>query len=219
MNTCSLKTGNPLDSTGLCLDPNEYLLIENRQPIGFDGLVPQGGLSILHIDDNAGYNTQGFPGQSGWPANGNHYRPLQNCGHASRRSMYHLEKDANRADSRDVFHGGTGGVNALLPTGVTGFAHPNTNGTKGGESRRRPTELRLSVFRGRTCRLLLAMTTHRDLLLQVLLPRVCRRLRQRVRQQKGLLESQLKSLIESPLNSPLNSPLDGPLESLLESQR
>jgi M6 family metalloprotease-like protein len=109
--------------------PNEYLLIENRQRIGFDGALPQGGLAIFHIDDNALYYTQGDPSQSNWPKNGNHYRIalLQADG------QYHLEKNMNRGDSTDLFHGGPRGVNALLPTGVTGYTYPNTDTYQGGQ--------------------------------------------------------------------------------------
>ena len=40
---------------------NEYLLVVNRQPAGFDGAMPQGGLVIWHIDNTADFNIQGFP--------------------------------------------------------------------------------------------------------------------------------------------------------------
>ncbi|MBT8102790.1 MAG: M6 family metalloprotease domain-containing protein [Gammaproteobacteria bacterium] len=100
---------------------DEYLLIENRQPVGFDGSMPQGGLVIWHIDEQAGYNVQGYPGQPGWPGNGNHYRValLQADG------QYHLEKDANRGDAGDVYHGG--GVTEIGSTTT-----PNTDAYQNG---------------------------------------------------------------------------------------
>ncbi|MBT8063340.1 MAG: fibronectin type III domain-containing protein, partial [Gammaproteobacteria bacterium] len=102
---------------------NEYLLIENRQNAGFDCTIPQGGLVIWHIDDDAGYSTQGYPGQPGWPGNGNHYRVavLQADGN------YDLEQDNNRGDAGDVHHGA--GVDAIGP-GPGG--HPNTDAYQGG---------------------------------------------------------------------------------------
>jgi hypothetical protein len=104
----------------------EYLLIENRQRMGFDSALPQGGLAIFHIDDRARYETQGYPGQSGWPTSGQHYRValLQADG------RYDLERDLNRGDSGDLFH--AGGVDALLPTGVRNSAYPNTEACQGG---------------------------------------------------------------------------------------
>lgn len=104
---------------------NEYLLIENRQPSGFDARMPQGGLAIWHIDDQTGFNTQGYPGQSGWPANGNHYRValLQADGN------YNLEKGDNRGDSGDVFR--SGGTASLVPY-QDSPTYPNTDSYQGG---------------------------------------------------------------------------------------
>lgn len=101
----------------------EYLLIENRQNAGFDCTIPQGGLAIWHIDDTTGYNTEGYPGQGGWPGNGNHYRVaiLQADG------QYNLEKGNNRGDSNDLHH--AAGVDAI---GQGPGNHPNTDTYKNG---------------------------------------------------------------------------------------
>ncbi len=101
----------------------EYLLIENRQDVGFDCSVPQGGVAIWHIDDTASYNTQGYPGQGGWPENGNHYRValLQADGN------YNMERGNNRGDSTDMHH--AAGVDAIGPGPGN---HPNTDTYQGG---------------------------------------------------------------------------------------
>ncbi|MGY8690996.1 MAG: fibronectin type III domain-containing protein, partial [Verrucomicrobiales bacterium] len=100
---------------------NEYLLIENRQPVGTDSVMPQGGLAIFHIDDSASYVQEGFPAQSGWPGNGNHYRValLQADG------AYELERGIDRGDRYDVYHGN--GVSE-----VSSNTTPNTDSYQGG---------------------------------------------------------------------------------------
>ena len=100
----------------------EYLLIENRQPFGFENDMPQGGLAIWHIDDAKSANTaEGYPGQSGWPTNNNHYRValLQADG------LYEMEKDINRGNAGDVYRGG--GVSSITPATT-----PNTDRYQGG---------------------------------------------------------------------------------------
>ncbi len=102
---------------------NEYLLIENRQNAGFDCTIPQGGIAIWHIDDVTGHNNEGYPGQAGWPGNGNHYRValLQADGN------YNLEKGNNRGDSGDMHH--AAGVDAIGPGPAV---HPNTDAYQSG---------------------------------------------------------------------------------------
>lgn len=93
----------------------EYLLLENRRRRNISGKVVDNiptngdGLVIWHIDDVSDYNTQGYPGQPGWPENGNHYRVavLQADGD------YDLEKGNNRGDSGDAYRGGF--VDAIGP--------------------------------------------------------------------------------------------------------
>lgn len=99
----------------------EYLLIENRQPVGSDSAMPQGGLAIFHIDESASYTTEGFPGQSGWPTNGNHYcvALLQADG------GYDLERGLDRGDRYDVYR--AGGVSE-----IGSATSPSTDGYQGG---------------------------------------------------------------------------------------
>ena len=108
--------------------PGEYLLVENRQKVGMDLQIPQGGLAIWHVDESSGSltentpnNAEGYPGQGGWPGNGNHFRNamLQADG------GFDMEHDFDRGDSGDVYR--SGGVTALN-SGTT----PNTNAYQGG---------------------------------------------------------------------------------------
>jgi M6 family metalloprotease-like protein len=101
---------------------NEYLMIENRQNAGFDCSLPQGGLAVWHIDDEAGFNTEGFPSRR-WPQNGLHYRVAL----AQADGDFDLEQGLNRGDAGDLHH--AGGVDAMSP-GPDG--HPNTDAYQDG---------------------------------------------------------------------------------------
>jgi len=102
----------------------EYLLIENRQVGNWDkNLWGAGGLAIYHIDEDADkQNNAGFPGQLGWPQNGNHFQVavVQADGH------YDLEKAINDGDSGDFYVAGR----SLSPG--DGFTYPNTDSYQGG---------------------------------------------------------------------------------------
>jgi len=82
---------------------NEYLLIENRQPLEWDRDLWQGGVLIWHID-NAVFSQRyrGHPKMQGWPGNNQHYKValLQADGE------YHLETNQNIGDSQDFFTAG-----------------------------------------------------------------------------------------------------------------
>eukprot|EP00993_Chasmostoma_nieuportense_P004016 NODE_46_length_3754_cov_28.788530_g42_i0.p1 GENE.NODE_46_length_3754_cov_28.788530_g42_i0~~NODE_46_length_3754_cov_28.788530_g42_i0.p1 ORF type:complete len:1190 (-),score=215.05 NODE_46_length_3754_cov_28.788530_g42_i0:177-3746(-) len=98
----------------------EYLLIENRQAIGLDALLPQGGLAIYHIDERAEFDHQSYPGQPNFPDPHYQVALLQADG------LYHLEKELNQGDAGDLWHGG--GAHTLNP-----FTVPNTQGYQTGK--------------------------------------------------------------------------------------
>jgi M6 family metalloprotease-like protein len=105
----------------------EYLLIENRQKCNFDSKLLGPGLAIFHVDELASLTSEGYPGQMGWPTNGNHYQVslLQADG------KYDLEKGQNRGDATDLFSGV--GVSSISSAGTsTGVNYPNTNAYQGG---------------------------------------------------------------------------------------
>jgi len=116
----------------------EFLMIENRQPMGYDLLLPQGGLAIWHVDlgSSGVFNMievffrqarEGYPEQDGWPENGNHYAValLQADGY------YDLENNLNTGDYADFFHADN--VNELVPCKKkSDCQYPNTDSYQDG---------------------------------------------------------------------------------------
>ena len=109
--------------------PDEYLLLENRRKQGFDSnLWSSGGMVMYHVDESyeADFlqSRPGFPGQAGWPQNGNHYTVavLQADGE------YELERSLNRGDELDLWTPGM----ALTPDGTGDKAFPNSDSYEGG---------------------------------------------------------------------------------------
>jgi|GEM_PF-1135730 M6 family metalloprotease-like protein len=101
----------------------EYLLIENRQPVGFDRQIPagsdgrKGGLAVWHVDDRkTSENDPGYPGYPGFPRNNSHLRValLQADGRND------LERGGNHGDGDDLFR-----ATGIAETGPG--TNPNTN--------------------------------------------------------------------------------------------
>jgi M6 family metalloprotease-like protein len=97
----TVETTPAVDKIAVRHPGSTYMLVENRQPVGFDQQIPHGGLAIWMIDDAVGGNSvEGYPGQSGWPGNGKHFKValLQADGH------YDLEKNVNKGDATDLYY-------------------------------------------------------------------------------------------------------------------
>jgi M6 family metalloprotease-like protein len=106
-------------------NPDEYLLIENRQPIYWDKFLFNGGLLIWHIDEAADLNNnRGYPGQNGWPGNGYHYSVALE--QADRN--YDLENGWNIGDQYDFWVNGTEYKYGPVEKEASDFdAYPNSN--------------------------------------------------------------------------------------------
>eukprot|EP00543_Licmophora_paradoxa_P006710 CAMPEP_0202444340 /NCGR_PEP_ID=MMETSP1360-20130828/3460_1 /ASSEMBLY_ACC=CAM_ASM_000848 /TAXON_ID=515479 /ORGANISM="Licmophora paradoxa, Strain CCMP2313" /LENGTH=690 /DNA_ID=CAMNT_0049060317 /DNA_START=48 /DNA_END=2120 /DNA_ORIENTATION=- len=104
----------------------EYFVIENRQPIGYDSLLWEGGLLIWHMDNSQYYlKNRGYPGQEGWPRNGKHYQIAL----AQADRLYDLETGRNSGDNGDFWRSGMGplGPGLVENEATTAGTYPNTN--------------------------------------------------------------------------------------------
>jgi hypothetical protein len=94
----------------------EFLLIENRQPILWDSDIEGGGIVIYHVDDmSIDQSTRGYPGHPNWPLEHYMVSVLQADG------KYDIEKGVNHGDSKDFYVKGM----SLKPG--TGDNWPNTD--------------------------------------------------------------------------------------------
>ena len=113
----------------------EYLLIENRQPEGFDSQLEGGGIAVWHIDELAN-DERGYLGQENYPWNGNHYkvRLLQADGNQD------LERGINNGDASDLWHkdgeftvlGPSSSSNDIVSGSADAYIVPNTDSNRHG---------------------------------------------------------------------------------------
>ena len=89
----------------------EYLLLENRNKVGLDSILPGEGLLVWHVDEAKGslpYNTpntdEGYPGMPAlplWPSNGSHYRLAL----LQPDDKWDLERWVSAGDAGDIWPG------------------------------------------------------------------------------------------------------------------
>jgi hypothetical protein len=145
----------PGESTEDGKSKEEYLLIENRQQLGFDVELWKSGVVIYHIDNAADEQyARGFPGQGGWPGNGvsgftvsmlwyciGNWRSsyhFENVLFELQRhyqvavlqadGLYEMEKNENNGNEGDIFVSGMS-----LGPNQDGNTYPNTDMYQGGD--------------------------------------------------------------------------------------
>lgn len=115
----------------------EYLLLENRQPVGYDSKLPEGGIAIYHVDEHArGQRKCGFPEQPGWPQNGFHYKVAL----LPADGNFYLEEGVDQGHEGDLWHAGS----VLQELGPGPDAFPNSDSYRDGVIT--PTGIRIYDF-------------------------------------------------------------------------
>jgi hypothetical protein len=135
--------------------PNEYLLIDFWKRIAFDLRMATGGLLIFHIDDTARYNTEGFPctkvSQDKLAGRG---MVTTTKLRLSKPMVYTTSRSATSIKGiQPMFSRGAGGSSPCNPRMSQVSLDPRTRiqmPTKRGMSGRRPTKLKILVFRTRS---------------------------------------------------------------------
>jgi M6 family metalloprotease-like protein len=102
----------------------DYLLLENRQPIGFDKQAP-GGALLWHVDPGLEDNSEvGYPGDGQWPTKHYKVRIIPADG------KFDLERNVNAGDAADWFTDGAL-IDDLTEPSLTSYAlidTPNCSG-------------------------------------------------------------------------------------------
>ncbi len=90
---------------------NEYYLVENRQPTGYDAYLPGSGLLIWHIDDSKSGDTAECFANNNWECPGHYQVALEQAD-----GQWALEHKSNGGDAGDPFPGSTGSRNFSFNT-------------------------------------------------------------------------------------------------------
>ncbi|MCX8095009.1 MAG: M6 family metalloprotease domain-containing protein [Caldisericia bacterium] len=82
-------------------NPNKYILIENRQKIGFDSDLPSEGILIYLVDESVKNNSLAYSPYKDTPNKGNYKVSI-----LQKDSLFELERGKNYGDENDTFKTG-----------------------------------------------------------------------------------------------------------------
>ena len=117
-------TGTGKGTDGKPAYMSDFLLLENRQPIGFDKQAP-GGALLWHVDPGLEDNSEvGYPGDGQWPAKHYKVRIIPADG------KFDLERNVNQGDAADWFTDGKL-IDDLTTPSLTSYALINTASCSG----------------------------------------------------------------------------------------
>ena len=82
--------------------PTEYYLVENRQQVGRDALLPASGIAIWHVDELGDRDDQ----RTGYNSTHANYE----CSLIQADNQYHFQRNLNDGDARDLYYSGNPAV-------------------------------------------------------------------------------------------------------------
>ncbi len=104
--------------------PTEYFLVENRQKIGRDSILPAGGIAIWHVDELGDHDNQSLT------PNASHANYEVTLVQADNR--WDFQNNANRGDLTDLYYAGNSG--AGYPNRFSDTTAPNSHWWNGSAS-------------------------------------------------------------------------------------